>query len=308
MMNQYDMKSSLQSCKHIFQTKDEKQMKALRDTIYKLVLDAEETGSVENLKNSFTQLTDEYERIYASLEIEEKERVEWRYFREIYTMVNYVFDRCEYFAKKNLLQNIRKRYPKAVPVLSVVKEHHTISGKDLQNAVGMKNRSALTNFLNRIEPYNLVSVRKFGTNSYISLTANGRNLLDLVDSDEGKSVSSKKIEFDALIKLLNALEQALSEEKPNTYTLIHDYLTDDFDIGQKGIIKHKVDSILSQKEKLVRDQILRAEEKAAQMIERNEYRGDAFLFRDSELKQLDNAFMSDYYNPFFSLRQEECYA
>lgn len=79
-------------------------------------------------------------------------------------------------------------------------------------------------------------------------------------------------------------------------------------MGQKGIIKHKVDSILSQKEKLVRDQILRAEEKAAQMIERNEYRGDAFLFRDSELKQLDNAFMSDYYNPFFSLRQEECYA
>lgn len=257
MIKKREIENRLQTCRQIFQTKDEKKMKEFRDTLYKLVLDAEEAGCVESLKESFMPLSDEYERIHLLLEMDAKERNDWRYFREIYTLVNFVLDQCKCYTEKNILKHIKKSYPLAVPVLSTIKEHHTISGKDLQEAVGMNNRSGLTNFLNRIEPYNLVTVRKFGTTSYISLTENGRTLLNLETSDAERTGDGKNIKFETFVSFLSGLEQALSEEKPNTYILMHEYLKEEINIEHKRIIKHKVDGILSQRDRFANEQFLK---------------------------------------------------
>lgn len=133
-------------------------------------------------------------------------------------------------------------YPLLLPILHEINKRGTISGVQLKKALSMHSSSGLSNFLQRIKKYDLISVRKIGNINYYSLTARGKEALNSSKQiDANNANNGNTISVDNLYRLLAELSIELGKIKPNKLSILETQYS--LTIKEKQLLKREIDKV-----------------------------------------------------------------
>lgn len=234
------------------------------DTIYRVALDSLVSGNAETLENTMRTLSENFERIINYLQIESVNNMSCYYFGRISSIVEFILD---IIAEKEELKNydgLISNYPLLLPALKIIKERNTISGVNLQKELKLKSSSNLSNFIKRIEKFDLISVHKIGTTNYFSLTLKGDQLLSKKANDL-ISNSSSFVKICEFFEILDHLSEEIGKNNSSSTRVI---LNSEIDIGvrETRILKQKLDRVFTKKEECFRNTIKSVNVKPSRMI------------------------------------------
>lgn len=227
----------------------------LHETMNKLVVDAVVNQTLEALKSSFKTVTKSYEKIYNSLNLDDTRNMICYYFGRISSLTDVSLDIIERQVKTKVLDNISDNYSLLIPALSAIESRGTISGSELKKELKLKSNSNLSNFIKRINRYELVEVNKIGTSNYYSLSLNGKLLLTNRQKKESQNIPELKIGFEELLTFMNGILEEMEENQPNSLKVIHDHVKFNVNTGEKRLLKQKLDSIFYSRDNYVRTRI-----------------------------------------------------
>lgn len=234
-----------------FKDGNSKNVEIISDTIYKLALDSILCNKTQTLKSTFKALSKNFEKIGIHLKLKNKINLTCFYFGAISSITNLVLDIADDQVSKEELVNIAESYSLLMPALKHIKEHNIISGIDLRKKLDLHSSSSLSNFLKRIEKYELVNVQKIGTVNYISLSPRGEKLLS--ESNNKKSVSNEtEISISEFYFSLDGLATELLNDNPSSIEFIHNFSPKKMNTGEKRLLKQKIDNIFEMRDKYIR--------------------------------------------------------
>ncbi len=270
-----------------FQNKNSDNIEAVSDSIYKLVFESLTHERIDSLEKSFKALSDNFETISNALNIEnDNNNICFNYGR-IAAMTELVLDLIDANNISCTLEQISKNYALLLPVLETIQRHNTISGVQLKKELKFKSSSNLSNFVRRIDKYELIHVKKIGTTSYLSLTRKGQQLLS-----QSKRSTANKVEHQIPVKQVYVLLDEMSEEigkvKPNKLKVLH-ALSSQIDIKEKGLLRHKIDMVFKSSEKLKISKIRSMPDPAKSYENRLEQENNIFILHTYKLNAEKNS-------------------
>lgn len=225
-----------------FQNKNNANVEAVSDSVYKLALDSLTSDKMETIEKSFKALEENFEVISNAIDLGSSIDSEMCYnFGRIVAATELVLDLINFKDLSCSLEQISKNYPLLLPALEAIKEQNTISGSELQKKLGLKASSNLSNFLKRIDKYELVHVKKIGTTNYLSLTRKGEQLLS---KNKRKALNSNEehVPLQHVYTLLDEMSDEIGKLNPNTIRVLHSFSAD-ISNQEKRLLKHKIDMI-----------------------------------------------------------------
>ena len=238
-----------------FSTTSSENAEILTESLYKVILDSVLSNSTESLEKTLSNLEEHFEKISNLLRIDETNNKNCYLFGQIVSLTNLLIDINEKKNPAQMLESIANSYTLLLPVLQTINNHNTISGSELQKEMGMKTSSNLSNFLKRIEKFDLVNIHKVGTKNYISLTGKGERLLKMKESN-GQDDDKSKFEFGQVLHLLDVLSKNLRDrDSLSSVKIVHECCTVTMNIREKRLFKQKIDEVLNARDVYLRNKV-----------------------------------------------------
>ena len=190
--------------------------------IYKLSIESINNNEIDSIVNLFKDLSNDFERIGSYLEIDNEENHQRFLYGMFYAIVTLIIELSEIKEENNNALILFNKYKLLYPILNTISVLHKVSRQELKKALKFKNESNLTNFVSRINKYNLIYIQKLGNTNYYSLTPKGKKTLSLYCVLLQKSENSQLyINEDILIEFLDEISNQLNEEEPSLLSVIN---------------------------------------------------------------------------------------
>ena len=224
----------------------------LNSKLYNLVLDSVLCNSMDSLERDLKKISNNFERINNLLGLENKSNKACYFYGSISAITNLILDIIDDHALTSMLDHISKSYTLLLPILKIIKDHTYISVSDLTKEMNMKSISSLSNFLKRIDKYNLVVKRKIGTTNYISLTYIGERLLSQNKKSMPTVPDYAEISMTQLYSLLDNISDELHNANPSTVKVICDDSLREIKIKEASLLKRKIEKIFYARDEYMR--------------------------------------------------------
>ncbi len=229
-----------------FTNGNEDNIEVISETIRKIVVDSIVKGNVRDLESSLKNITKSYEKITNQLNLDEKQKLLCYYFGRISATTDSAFEVIDENKNFDDFENLINSYTLLLPALETIKRYNTVPGVILQKELKMKSSSNLSNFLNRIKKYNLVSVHKIGTNNYFSLTIKGEQLLIY---SQRESLNEKPREaIRGIFTILDKISEEMCKPAPSSIKIIHSISDCNIDIRETRMLKQRIDRVFTNRD------------------------------------------------------------
>ena len=232
---------------------DTNYIEVVTDGLYKYAKEAITNNRVEEVIEDFQKLSNEFERIGNSLDLSEEITKKSYCFGKISSLSKLVIDLSEALNTVASYESLFQDYPKLKPALKEISLESDISGVKLREKLGMSS-SALSNFIQRVSDYNLIVVRKVGKSNYYSLSTEGKKALAMPDSVKDSSDGGHSA-IKYMAKMLDSIAEEMRSDQPNTINVLIKSHLYEFDIGEKNILKSKVDAVFSSRDAHVKSKL-----------------------------------------------------
>lgn len=279
--------------------KDNSAMEKVYHNFYKLSKEAISNNEYGAMLLTLDSLSNEFERVENYLRIDEEKNKSIFYFGMLSGIANILSDIGKEKTESIDVLNLFKKYKLLYKVLNAINEDYTLSGQELKHYLNFNSESNLTNFMKRIEPYNLVYIQKLGKANYYTLTSKGKKYLTLYNEIENRDNKSvKTIDESTVILLLEQIANQSKYESPNLMKVLSAFSNNNIALKNFHIIKLKINSIFSSRDEYVKRKIINKLEKyenddnrKIMLMEKSEYRQYNFNFefksRDEEFEYLN---------------------
>ena len=244
------------------------------------------------------ELPNEFERIENFLEIDKDENKSIFYFGMISGIANLLSDLGKEKTENIDILNLFKKYRLLYSVLNTINEEYTLSGQELKQDLNFKSESNLSNFMRRIEPYNLIYIQKLGKTNYYTLTAKVKKYLTIYEDIEENNEKFKTIDENIIILLLEQIANQSKTESPNLMKVLSVFSNNNITLKNFHMMKLKINSILSSRDEYVKRKIVSKlekyendENKKRMLEDQSEFHKYNFNF---EFKKRDEKF--EYFN------------
>lgn len=154
--------------------------------------------------------------------------------------------------EREYLDEIKYRSKYLEKALEIVEEKGNVSSKELSECLGMKNRSDISNFMNRVEKYKLFRNVKVGRSKYYSLAANGIKYVEYLKTTNNYSIRTDNSEF--ILSLLDNIADEIKEDVPEAFSILVKTNRDapNNTIFGSRLLKRKIEGVIeSHNEKVV---------------------------------------------------------
>ena len=264
---------------------DLKTIELILKNVYMMSVEAINNNEIDSIEESFKDLSNNFERVGNYLEIEDVKRKPIFYYGMLYAIVSLIIELSEIKTENNNIQVIFNRYKLLYPILNEINILHKATGQELKRALNFKSESNLTNFVSRINKYNLLYIQKLGNTNYYSLTPKGKKYLSiyttLVQQEDTPCIDLSE---DFIMELLDEIDLQLRSEDPSLFGVIKIFSSNKVEIKNKNILKYKINSIFSSHEEYMKMKV---------KFSVVEYK------REIDTSVNDNYFISDYINDIY---------
>ena len=227
-----------------FQKHNINNIEVFYDSLNQIVLSSIINHNVETIESSLELITNNYEKIHNILSLNDTQNAICYYYGRISSITDLALDIIKEKTTSKLLDNVLNSYSLLLPALKVIEKYGTVSGANLKKELALKSNSNLSNFIKRINKYNLIEVNKIGTSNYYTLSLLGKRILNNSYSNCPDEEIETKIGFKDLLYLLNGINVEIGEPNANALAIFNDYINFELNINEKRLLKHKLDSII----------------------------------------------------------------
>nr|WP_316621228.1 MarR family winged helix-turn-helix transcriptional regulator [uncultured Ruminococcus sp.] len=231
-------------------------IEAVFNGLYKYAEDAIANNRVNEVVEDFRKISNEFERIRNSLNFDDDLNRKSYFFGKITSLSSLVIDLSNALDTAASYESLFKDYPILRPVLKEISKESEISGAKLRKQLGLS-ASSLTNFMRRIDNYNLIIVHKVGRSNYYSLSPKGKKALAMPDNINHQS-NSEKLTTKYMIMMLDSIADEMRNDQPNTISVLIQSSLYELDISDKNILKNKVDAVFRSRDAHVKNKLYKA--------------------------------------------------
>jgi len=210
-----------------FISNDLSSMENAYETVYSMVLEAIGKGTSEEVKEQFSDFYENEEQLAEIVGVMDSSDTEagqagaekyW--FGLIKALTDLLSDHAKQEQQRQTFLKLSKGSKHLDACLVIINEHPRISGTDLKQQLGLKD-SNFSNFLKRIEPYQLLHVIKSGNTKYYTLSPQGRQYLQKRTALQQQIRSCELYDEEFLACLLRFLASELrSSGRPSVANVI----------------------------------------------------------------------------------------
>ncbi len=201
-------------------------MENMYETVYSMVLEAIGTGTAKEVKEQFSDFYEKEEQlseimgVMDSSDTEMKQATVQYWFGQIKALTDLLSGHVKQEQERQDFLELSKCSKHLNACLFIINEHPRISGTDLKQQLQLKD-SNFSNFLKRIEHYQLLNVIKSGNTKYYMLSPQGRRYLQKSTALQPQKTSRKLYDEEFLACFLRFLASELrSSERPSVANVI----------------------------------------------------------------------------------------
>lgn len=230
---------------------DCKEIKAFSQSLYDIVKEALTNNALQILLDELKSITCRYERISNILNIQEANNSKCFYFGYITALSSLGVDLAQSNTEDTKLQDLLGSYPLLLPTLEIIYRYDTISGVSLKKETGQTS-SGISNFMHRIEPYELIDVSKIGTINYYSLTGKGRRLLSQYHQRFEEPSSEPKVPEKLVLLVLDEIAAQITKDRPSSVPVLRKVNNSVPDFCEKKLLKCKIENVFLRRDAYMR--------------------------------------------------------
>ncbi len=234
-----------------YAAEDCKAIEAFSQSLYDIVKEALRNKLINTLLDDLTCIAERYERVSNILDIHNENNSKCFYFGYITALSSLGVDLAQSDTEDFQMQDLLSSYPLLLPTLEIISRYDTISGVSLKKETGQKS-SSISNFMHRIEPYELIDVSKVGTINYYSLTRKGRRLLSQYHQKFQEPSNEPKVPEELVLLILDELATQIAKDKPSSIPVLRRVNSSVPDFGEKKLLKYKIDTVFLRRDLYMR--------------------------------------------------------
>lgn len=276
---------------------DSKTLKLVLNNVYRISKEAINNNEIDSIKNLFQGISDNFERIGNFLDIENEENTSVFYYGMLYAIVNLIIEISEYNTENSEILVLFNKYKLLYPVLNQINNSHKASGQELKKALNFKSESNLSNFVSRINKYNLLYIQKLGNVNYYSLTPKGKKSLSIYSALLLKeSEQSTYIDENIVIELLDELANQIKKDEPSLFSVTNILARNNIKLKNTHIFKLKINTIFASLEEYMKMKMkFSYEDKIKKVIPDNKF--NTYLLEETSFDyESDNEKILELYN------------
>lgn len=276
---------------------DSKTLEFVLKNVYKLSKEAINNNEIDSINELFQKLSIDFERIGNCLDVENEKNSSVFYYGMLYAIVNLIIEISEENKENNEILVLFNKYKLLYPVLTQIHKLHKASGQEIKRALNFKSESNLTNFVSRINKYNLLYIQKLGNVNYYSLTPKGKKSLTLYNAIlQKESKQSTYIDENIVIELLDELANQIKKDEPSLFSVTNILTRNNIKLKNTHIFKLKINTIFTSLEEYMKMKMkFSYEDKLKKMTPEIKY-NIYFLEESSFDYESDNERILDLYN------------
>ena len=230
---------------------DCKAIETFSQSLYDIVKEALANNAIQTLLDGLTSITDRYERVSNILNIQDINNSKCFHFGYITALSSLGVDLAQSDTEDSQMQDLLSSYPLLLPTLEIISRYDTISGVSLKKETGQKS-SSISNFMHRIEPYELIDVSKVGTINYYSLTRKGRRLLSQYHQKFQEPSNEPKVPEKLVLLVLDELATQIAKDKPSSIPILRRVNSSVPDFSDMKLLKYKIETVFLRRDSYMR--------------------------------------------------------
>lgn len=230
---------------------DSKSIETFSQSLYAVIREALTNNAVQTLLDGLTSITDRYERVSNILNIQEVNNSKCFHFGYITALSSLGIDLAQSNTEDSQMQDLLSSYPLLLPTLEIIAKYDTISGVNLKKETGQKS-SSISNFMHRIEPYELIDVSKVGTINYYSLTSKGRRLLGQYHQRFQEPSNEAQVPEKLILLILDELATQIAKDKPSAIPVLRKVNSSVSGFSEKKLLKYKIETVFLSRDSYMR--------------------------------------------------------
>ena len=258
-----------------FEENNLEEIKQFSNKVCRLTVDSILSNNVVTLQESFKSITENLEKVYNILELDSNSKNNKCYqMGRISFAIDILSELSKYEKSFESLCQISNDNKLIIPLLSILSKYNTVSGVQLREYLNLKSGSYLTNLLKRIKDFDLIEIRKIGTNNYYSLTQKGKNFFKFVSKNVEKNNESE-ISIHNLFLFFDDLTDELLLDDPSSVRVISKCKFNSITLNEKRLLKQKIDNLYYARNNYIKIRIRKSSINSDDLYfyvkERNEY-------------------------------------
>lgn len=230
---------------------DSKSIETFSQSLYAVIREALTNNAVQTLLDGLTSITDRYERVSNILNIQDVNNSKCFHFGYITALSSLGIDLAQSNTEDSQMQDLLSSYPLLLPTLEIISKYDTISGVNLKKETGQKS-SSISNFMHRIEPYELIDVSKVGTINYYSLTSKGRRLLGQYHQRFQEPSNEAQVPEKLILLILDELATQIAKDKPSAIPVLRKVNSSVSGFSEKKLLKYKIETVFLSRDSYMR--------------------------------------------------------
>ena len=230
---------------------DCKAIETFSQSLYAVIREALANNAVQTLLEGLTSITDRYERVSNILNIQDVNNSKCFHFGYITALSSLGIDLAQSNTEDSQMQDLLSSYPLFLPTLEIIAKYDTISGVNLKKETGQKS-SSISNFMHRIEPYELIDVSKVGTINYYSLTSKGRRLLGQYHQKFQEPSTEAPVPEKLILLILDELATQIAKDKPSAIPILRKVNSSVSSFNEKKLLKYKIETVFLSRDSYMR--------------------------------------------------------
>lgn len=232
-------------------SEDPKEIETFSQSLYAVIKETIANNAVQTLLEGLTSIADRYERVSNILNIQDVNNSKCFHFGYITALSSLGIDLAQSNTEDSQMQDLLSSYPLLLPILEIIAKYDTISGVNLKKETGQKS-SSISNFMHRIEPYELIDVSKVGTINYYSLTSKGRRLLGQYHQKFQEPSIEAQVPEKLIMLILDELATQIAKDKPSSIPVLRKVNSSVPSFNEKKLLKYKIETVFLSRDSYMR--------------------------------------------------------
>ena len=232
-------------------SEDSKGIETFSQSLYAVIKETIANNAVQTLLEGLTSIADRYERVSNMLNVQDENNSKCFYFGYITALSSLGIDLAQSNTEDSQMQDLLSSYPLLLPMLEIIAKYDTISGVNLKKETGQKS-SGISNFMHRIEPYELIDVSKVGTINYYSLTSKGRRLLGQYHQKFQEHSIEAQVPEKLIMLILDELATQIAKDKPSSIPVLRKVNSSVPSFNEKKLLKYKIETVFLSRDSYMR--------------------------------------------------------
>lgn len=232
-------------------SEDSKGIETFCQSLYAVIKETIANNAVQTLLEGLTSIADRYERVSNMLNVQDENNSKCFYFGYITALSSLGIDLAQSNTEDSQMQDLLSSYPLLLPMLEIIAKYDTISGVNLKKETGQKS-SGISNFMHRIEPYELIDVSKVGTINYYSLTSKGRRLLGQYHQKFQEPSIEAQVPEKLIMLILDELATQIAKDKPSSIPVLRKVNSSVPSFNEKKLLKYKIETVFLSRDSYMR--------------------------------------------------------